>query len=159
MTDSIYIFQYERCKNILFILKLWRKKLDCGWVSVIHGKPAVRLTSSCLSTCLSCRTVVDGVAAPSGSQSQVTHPSFTHSHYSHELQIPAAHVCVSSPQRGGGVERMRREAQLAALRYDEERQRNRSLQRDSASSYSKVPPVHPLTPAHCHSTSHLSLVH
>ncbi|XP_038549239.1 DISP complex protein LRCH3 [Micropterus salmoides] len=55
------------------------------------------------------RTVVDGVAAPSGSQSQ----------------------------RGGGVERMRREAQLAALRYDEERQRNRSLQRDSASSYSK----------------------
>uniref|UniRef100_A0A3Q1FGI6 Leucine-rich repeats and calponin homology (CH) domain containing 3 n=1 Tax=Acanthochromis polyacanthus TaxID=80966 RepID=A0A3Q1FGI6_9TELE len=32
---------------------------------------------------------------------------------------------------GPGVERMRREAQLAALRYDEERQKNRSLQRDS----------------------------
>ncbi|KAG8001720.1 Leucine-rich repeat and calponin-like proteiny domain-containing protein 3 [Nibea albiflora] len=31
-------------------------------------------------------------------------------------------------ERGGGVERMRREAQLAALRYDEERQKNRSLQ-------------------------------
>uniref|UniRef100_A0A8C2XB72 Leucine rich repeats and calponin homology domain containing 3 n=1 Tax=Cyclopterus lumpus TaxID=8103 RepID=A0A8C2XB72_CYCLU len=31
----------------------------------------------------------------------------------------------------GGVERMRREAQLAALRYDEERHKNRSLQRDS----------------------------
>ncbi|TMS01469.1 Leucine-rich repeat and calponin homology domain-containing protein 3 [Larimichthys crocea] len=46
------------------------------------------------------RSVVDGVTAPSSSQSQ----------------------------RGGGVERMRREAQLAALRYDEERQKNRSLQ-------------------------------
>lgn len=32
---------------------------------------------------------------------------------------------------------MRREAQLAALRYDEERQRNRSLQRDSGTSYTK----------------------
>ncbi|XP_042371400.1 DISP complex protein LRCH3-like, partial [Plectropomus leopardus] len=37
----------------------------------------------------------------------------------------------------GGVERMRREAQLAALRYDEERQRTRSLQKDSASSFTK----------------------
>lgn len=33
---------------------------------------------------------------------------------------------------------MRREAQLAALRYDEERQKNRSLQRDSVTNYSKV---------------------
>ncbi|KAM7398754.1 hypothetical protein PAMP_018070 [Pampus punctatissimus] len=37
----------------------------------------------------------------------------------------------------GGVEMMRREAQLAALRYDEERQKTRSLQRDSVSSYTK----------------------
>ncbi|XP_026196367.1 DISP complex protein LRCH3 isoform X3 [Anabas testudineus] len=50
---------------------------------------------------------------------------------------------ISQNQRGGGVggpvgvERMRREAQLAALRYDEERQRNRSLQRDNISSYNK----------------------
>ncbi|XP_078103410.1 DISP complex protein LRCH3 isoform X2 [Sander vitreus] len=59
------------------------------------------------------RSVVDGVTAPSSAQSQ----------------------------RGvlgvGGVERMRREAHLAALRYDEERQKNRSLQRDSVSSYTK----------------------
>ncbi len=34
---------------------------------------------------------------------------------------------------------MRREAQLAALRYDEERQKSRCVQRDSASSYTKVP--------------------
>lgn len=40
---------------------------------------------------------------------------------------------------------MRREAQLAALRYDEERQKNRSLQRDSVHCYSKVPPVQPVT--------------
>uniref|UniRef100_A0A8C9XTG4 Leucine-rich repeats and calponin homology (CH) domain containing 3 n=1 Tax=Sander lucioperca TaxID=283035 RepID=A0A8C9XTG4_SANLU len=33
--------------------------------------------------------------------------------------------------------RMRREAHLAALRYDEERQKNRSLQRDNVSSYTK----------------------
>ncbi|XP_028430174.1 leucine-rich repeat and calponin homology domain-containing protein 3 isoform X2 [Perca flavescens] len=59
------------------------------------------------------RSVVDGVTAPSGAQSQ----------------------------RGvlgvGGVERMRREAHLAALRYDEERQKNRSLQRDNVTSYTK----------------------
>lgn len=44
-------------------------------------------------------------------------------------------------QRGvgpGGVERVRREAQLAALRYDEERQKTRSLQRCNVTSYTKV---------------------
>uniref|UniRef100_A0A8C2XAK8 Leucine rich repeats and calponin homology domain containing 3 n=1 Tax=Cyclopterus lumpus TaxID=8103 RepID=A0A8C2XAK8_CYCLU len=52
-------------------------------------------------------------------------------------------TCLSVPQRGGGavaqggVERMRREAQLAALRYDEERHKNRSLQRDSVTSNTK----------------------
>ncbi|XP_047450555.1 DISP complex protein LRCH3 isoform X2 [Mugil cephalus] len=58
------------------------------------------------------RSVIDGTTAP-----------------------PSAHS-----QRGGGpggVERMRREAQLAALRYDEERQKNRSLQRDGVASSSK----------------------
>ncbi|XP_060903368.1 DISP complex protein LRCH3 isoform X3 [Labrus mixtus] len=56
------------------------------------------------------RSVVDGVTAPSSSQSQ----------------------------RGvGGVERMRREAQLAALKYEEERQKTRPLQRDSVTSYNK----------------------
>uniref|UniRef100_A0A665U834 Leucine-rich repeats and calponin homology (CH) domain containing 3 n=1 Tax=Echeneis naucrates TaxID=173247 RepID=A0A665U834_ECHNA len=40
-----------------------------------------------------------------------------------------------------GVERMRREAQLAALRYDEERQKNHSLMKDNVTSYTKVPPV------------------
>ncbi|XP_029964122.1 leucine-rich repeat and calponin homology domain-containing protein 3 isoform X2 [Salarias fasciatus] len=52
------------------------------------------------------RTVVDGGTAPPGPHAQ-----------------------------RGGVERMRREAQLAALRYDEERQKTKPLQRDS--SYSK----------------------
>lgn len=33
---------------------------------------------------------------------------------------------------------MRREAQLAAMRYDEERQKNRSLQRDNMSGHAKV---------------------
>uniref|UniRef100_A0A8P4KDT8 Calponin-homology (CH) domain-containing protein n=1 Tax=Dicentrarchus labrax TaxID=13489 RepID=A0A8P4KDT8_DICLA len=51
-------------------------------------------------------------------------------------------VCLSvCSQRGaagsGGVERMRREAQLAALRYDEERQKNRPLQKETVSSYTK----------------------
>ncbi|KAK5928787.1 hypothetical protein CgunFtcFv8_010079 [Champsocephalus gunnari] len=44
------------------------------------------------------RSVVDGVTAPSGGHSQ----------------------------RGGGVERVRREAHLAALRYDEERQKSKT---------------------------------
>lgn len=37
----------------------------------------------------------------------------------------------------GGVERMRREAQLAALKYDEERQKTRPVQRDAVGSYAK----------------------
>uniref|UniRef100_A0A8C2F4M4 Leucine-rich repeats and calponin homology (CH) domain containing 3 n=1 Tax=Cyprinus carpio TaxID=7962 RepID=A0A8C2F4M4_CYPCA len=38
---------------------------------------------------------------------------------------------------GGGVERVRREAQLAALRYEEERQKTRSVQRDGVMNYVK----------------------
>lgn len=38
---------------------------------------------------------------------------------------------------GAGVERVRREAQLAALRYEEERQRTRSVQRDTVMNYVK----------------------
>ncbi|XP_030600657.1 leucine-rich repeat and calponin homology domain-containing protein 3 [Archocentrus centrarchus] len=60
------------------------------------------------------RNVVDGATAASGSHGQ-----------------------------RGGVERMRREAQLAAMRYDEERQKNRSLQRDNVSGYAK----HKATPS------------
>ncbi|XP_074535444.1 DISP complex protein LRCH3 isoform X3 [Halichoeres trimaculatus] len=59
------------------------------------------------------RSVVDGVTAPSSSQSQ------------------------RSVGGTGGVERMRREAQLAALRYDEERQKIRPAQKDSVTSYTK----------------------
>nr|XP_046244108.1 DISP complex protein LRCH3 isoform X2 [Scatophagus argus] len=59
------------------------------------------------------RSVVDGVPPPSSAQSQ------------------------RGVTGSGGLERMRREAQLAALRYDEERQKNRSLQRDSVASYTK----------------------
>uniref|UniRef100_A0A673GCP8 Leucine-rich repeat and calponin homology domain-containing protein 3-like n=1 Tax=Sinocyclocheilus rhinocerous TaxID=307959 RepID=A0A673GCP8_9TELE len=44
-------------------------------------------------------------------------------------------VCQRS---GGGVERVRREAQLAALRYEEERQKTRSVQRDAVMNYVKV---------------------
>lgn len=38
---------------------------------------------------------------------------------------------------GGGVERVRREAQLAALRYEEERQKTRSVQRDAVMNFVK----------------------
>ncbi|XP_043975840.1 DISP complex protein LRCH3 isoform X5 [Gambusia affinis] len=65
------------------------------------------------------RNMADGVAASSSSQSQRAGSGY------------------GSGSGSGGVERMRREAQLAALRYDEERQKNRSLQRDSVTSYSK----------------------
>ncbi|KAF5894475.1 leucine-rich repeat and calponin homology domain-containing protein 3 isoform X5, partial [Clarias magur] len=41
------------------------------------------------------------------------------------------------PGSGGGVERMRREAQLAAQRYEEERQRVRGVQREPVRSYAK----------------------
>lgn len=42
---------------------------------------------------------------------------------------------------GGGVERVRRMAQLAALRYEEERQKSRTVQRDAVMTYVKVPPT------------------
>lgn len=48
-------------------------------------------------------------------------------------------VCPQRSSSSGGLEKMRREAQLAALRYDEERQKNRCLQRDT-----KVAPVPPV---------------
>ncbi|XP_077578700.1 DISP complex protein LRCH3 isoform X2 [Stigmatopora nigra] len=44
----------------------------------------------------------------------------------------------SQLQRGGGVERMRREAQMAALRYDEERHKPRPPQRDLKSPDSET---------------------
>ncbi|XP_008296666.1 leucine-rich repeat and calponin homology domain-containing protein 3 isoform X2 [Stegastes partitus] len=77
-----------------------------------EGSPVKSSLSRTEDTKRHSRSVVDGVAAPSSAHSQ----------------------------RGGGsggVERMRREAQLAALRYDVERHKNRSLQRDSVTSYSK----------------------
>ncbi|XP_077396414.1 DISP complex protein LRCH3 isoform X2 [Festucalex cinctus] len=45
----------------------------------------------------------------------------------------------SQIQRGAGVEKMRREAQLAALRYDEERHKTRPLQRDAKSPNKSSP--------------------
>ncbi|XP_031429364.1 DISP complex protein LRCH3 isoform X6 [Clupea harengus] len=42
-----------------------------------------------------------------------------------------------SQRPGVGVERVRREAQLAALRYEEERQRTRSVQREAVMTYVK----------------------
>uniref|UniRef100_A0A1A8QAC5 Leucine-rich repeats and calponin homology (CH) domain containing 3 n=1 Tax=Nothobranchius pienaari TaxID=704102 RepID=A0A1A8QAC5_9TELE len=59
------------------------------------------------------RSVVDGVSGPIPSNSQ------------------------RAGSGSGGVERIRREAQLAALRYNEERQKNRPLQRENATSYAK----------------------
>ncbi|XP_023133550.2 DISP complex protein LRCH3 isoform X2 [Amphiprion ocellaris] len=76
-----------------------------------EGSPVKSSLSRTEDTKRHSRSVVDGIAAPSSSHSQ--------------------------RGIGPGVERMRREAQLAALRYDEERQKNRSLQRDSVTSYSK----------------------
>uniref|UniRef100_A0A3P8TSP3 Leucine rich repeats and calponin homology domain containing 3 n=1 Tax=Amphiprion percula TaxID=161767 RepID=A0A3P8TSP3_AMPPE len=76
-----------------------------------EGSPVKSSLSRTEDTKRHSRSVVDGIAAPSSSHSQ--------------------------RGVGPGVERMRREAQLAALRYDEERQKNRSLQRDSVTSYSK----------------------
>ncbi|KAL3991211.1 glucose-6-phosphate isomerase [Sarotherodon galilaeus] len=56
--------------------------------------------------------------------------------HSRSVGDSAAAASGSHGQRGG-VERMRREAQLAAMRYDEERQKNRSLQRDNMSGHAK----------------------
>ncbi|KAI5098520.1 leucine-rich repeat and calponin-like domain-containing protein 3 isoform X5, partial [Silurus meridionalis] len=46
-------------------------------------------------------------------------------------------VAMTTNKAGGGVERMRREAQLAAQRYEEERHRARGVQREPLRSYVK----------------------
>uniref|UniRef100_A0A1A8G669 Leucine-rich repeats and calponin homology (CH) domain containing 3 n=1 Tax=Nothobranchius korthausae TaxID=1143690 RepID=A0A1A8G669_9TELE len=51
--------------------------------------------------------------------------------------IPSNSQRAGSGSGSGGVERIRREAQLAALRYNEERQKNRPLQRENTTSYTK----------------------
>uniref|UniRef100_A0A8C7DWR1 DISP complex protein LRCH3 n=1 Tax=Oncorhynchus kisutch TaxID=8019 RepID=A0A8C7DWR1_ONCKI len=64
-------------------------------------------------------------------------------------QSKALHRCVVASLQGSGagvgagpsVERVRRMAQLAALRYEEERQKPRSVQRDAVMTYVKVPPT------------------
>ncbi|KAK2846459.1 hypothetical protein Q5P01_009458 [Channa striata] len=77
-----------------------------------EGSPVKTNLSRTEDTRRNNRSVVDGVTAPPASQNQ-------------------------RAVGPGGLERMRREAQLAALRYDEERQKNRSLQRDCFTSYTK----------------------
>uniref|UniRef100_UPI003AAAC4C5 DISP complex protein LRCH3 n=1 Tax=Centroberyx gerrardi TaxID=166262 RepID=UPI003AAAC4C5 len=64
------------------------------------------------------RSVVDGVTAPPSSHNQRAGSGL-------------------GGGGGGGVERVRREAQLAALRYEEERQKSRSLQRDAVITFVK----------------------
>uniref|UniRef100_A0A8P4GDL6 Calponin-homology (CH) domain-containing protein n=1 Tax=Dicentrarchus labrax TaxID=13489 RepID=A0A8P4GDL6_DICLA len=68
-----------------------------------------------------------------GALTDSVQPVFYTTNYRSQLLMS---VCLSvCSQRGaagsGGVERMRREAQLAALRYDEERQKNRPLQKET----------------------------
>uniref|UniRef100_A0A8C2F4Z8 Leucine-rich repeats and calponin homology (CH) domain containing 3 n=1 Tax=Cyprinus carpio TaxID=7962 RepID=A0A8C2F4Z8_CYPCA len=67
------------------------------------------------------------------------------SSYAHnQVRVPVhSHLIMHSMKftlkcSGGGVERVRREAQLAALRYEEERQKTRSVQRDGVMNYVKV---------------------
>uniref|UniRef100_A0A8P4KIX4 Calponin-homology (CH) domain-containing protein n=1 Tax=Dicentrarchus labrax TaxID=13489 RepID=A0A8P4KIX4_DICLA len=78
-----------------------------------EGSPVKTNSSRTEDTRRHNRSVVDGVTVPSSTQSQ------------------------RGAAGSGGVERMRREAQLAALRYDEERQKNRPLQKETVSSYTK----------------------
>ncbi|XP_035477773.2 DISP complex protein LRCH3 isoform X1 [Scophthalmus maximus] len=73
-----------------------------------EGSPVKTHPSRTEDTRRHIRSVVDGVTAPSTSHNQT---DWTAPH----------------PQREGGVEKVRREAHLAALRYDEERQKNRSV--------------------------------
>ncbi|KAM9317659.1 DISP complex protein LRCH3 isoform 2-T2 [Pholidichthys leucotaenia] len=73
-----------------------------------EGSPVKTGLSRAEDTKRHSRSMADGVTAPSSAHSQ-----------------------------RGGVERVRREAQLAALKYDEERQKNRSLQRDGTTTYAK----------------------
>uniref|UniRef100_A0A665U8H2 Leucine-rich repeats and calponin homology (CH) domain containing 3 n=1 Tax=Echeneis naucrates TaxID=173247 RepID=A0A665U8H2_ECHNA len=101
--------------------------LSCQFMAYIErritreGSPVKTNSSRTEDTRRHNRSVVDGVTVPSTPQNQ----------------------------KGGvsprGVERMRREAQLAALRYDEERQKNHSLMKDNVTSYTKYKAAQSLT--------------
>ncbi|XP_029027715.1 DISP complex protein LRCH3 isoform X15 [Betta splendens] len=83
-----------------------------------EGSPVKTSSSRTEDTKRHNRSVIDGVIAAPASQNQ-------------------RGGGVGGP---GGVEKMRREAQLAALKYDEERQKNRSLQRDVSYTKHKTSP-------------------
>uniref|UniRef100_A0A668A1X3 Leucine-rich repeats and calponin homology (CH) domain containing 3 n=1 Tax=Myripristis murdjan TaxID=586833 RepID=A0A668A1X3_9TELE len=68
-----------------------------------------------------------------------THTAQVHTQYRYQGSTDI-HFSGSLMIIRGGVERVRREAQLAALRYEEERQKSRSLQRDAVISFVKVRP-------------------
>ncbi|XP_053736091.1 DISP complex protein LRCH3 isoform X1 [Synchiropus splendidus] len=87
-----------------------------------EGSPGKASSSRTEDTRSHNRTVGDSAAVPPSCQTQ---------------RAP-----VVSP---GGVERVRREAQLAALRYDEERQRSRPLQRDAIGHAKNICPSRPST--------------
>uniref|UniRef100_A0A668A1W8 Leucine-rich repeats and calponin homology (CH) domain containing 3 n=1 Tax=Myripristis murdjan TaxID=586833 RepID=A0A668A1W8_9TELE len=65
-----------------------------------------------------------------------THTAQVHTQYRYQGSTDI-HFSGSLMIIRGGVERVRREAQLAALRYEEERQKSRSLQRDAVISFVK----------------------
>ncbi|XP_035380999.1 DISP complex protein LRCH3 isoform X9 [Electrophorus electricus] len=56
--------------------------------------------------------------------------------------LSPAHLQRALPGSAVGVERARREAQLAAQRYEEERQKARSMQKDTVRSYAKSKSAH-----------------
>uniref|UniRef100_W5MPK8 Leucine rich repeats and calponin homology domain containing 3 n=1 Tax=Lepisosteus oculatus TaxID=7918 RepID=W5MPK8_LEPOC len=64
------------------------------------------------------------------------HP-ILHSRSVNSMPTPLLFPVPPSQRMSGGVERVRREAQIAALQYEEERQRTRHLQRDAMLSYVK----------------------
>uniref|UniRef100_A0A8C1K0F3 Leucine-rich repeats and calponin homology (CH) domain containing 3 n=1 Tax=Cyprinus carpio TaxID=7962 RepID=A0A8C1K0F3_CYPCA len=73
------------------------------------------------------------------------HTAVTSSYAHNQVRVPVhSHLIMHSRSAGAasgsgaGVERVRREAQLAALRYEEERQKTRSVQRDGVMNYVKV---------------------
>ncbi|KAL4647040.1 leucine-rich repeat and calponin homology domain-containing protein 3 [Arapaima gigas] len=72
-------------------------------------------------TAIQSRNVLEGLSSPQSPSVAV--------HNQPGVDEPAA--------LGGAVERMRREAYLAAQRYEEERQRSRGLQRESVTTYAK----------------------
>ncbi|KAM6970113.1 DISP complex protein LRCH3 [Aplochiton taeniatus] len=102
-----------------------------------RGSDAISLSSQFMAY-IERRISQDGSPVKSNPSPRDARPEEARRHHSqHNRSVHDGGIPVSSVSHSQGVERVRREAQLAALRYEEERQKSRSMPREAVMSFVK----------------------